>query len=250
MDYQPLAFSPSKKTNPLASKGDGFFYIDATAADGVNTRISITPAGGNAIVLKPGQWFRLEREVEKWDIASVDGTATFTGNIVIGSGDFGDSNINNTFKLDGGFANSVNVNNTIAQRVPVTLDTTQTITVRNGAMAYTNTYASTAASAANTAIQMLAAATNVNGAVLNKFDITGSAAAGTAIVVLAKATAPANIADGDVLFSGYVTANGGFSMSLDITKSGMPQVAAGKGIWYMSSASDFCVLRDALFTVL
>lgn len=224
----------------IPATGDLIVYESGTAAGAGDAHITIKPDFGDEIVLKPGQGVRFKQTATAFFIKVTDGASSVAGALVIGDGEFFDSNTNNKFTLDASFANNVTVMNTASNPVQITA----------ASMAYTNSYASTAASVANTAIQMLAAATNVNGVVLNKFDIGGSATAGTGIVVLAKSTAPANVADGDVLFSGMQIAGGPLQLSLDIAKMGQPKVAAGKAIWYMSTAADGCTIRDALFTVL
>jgi hypothetical protein len=51
------------------------------------------------------------------------------------------------------------------------------------------------------------------------------------------------------LFSGLIP-NAGTKVVMDISKDGQPKVAAGKGIWFISTNVDGNALRDALFTVL
>jgi hypothetical protein len=98
---------------------------------------------------------------------------------------------------------------------------------------------------------MLSAAANVNGAILNKFEIITQSAVAGAFAVVAKATVPANLADGDVLFSSnLVGASVIARVALDIGKDGQPKVAAGKAIWYICTQADSAMLRDALMTVL
>jgi hypothetical protein len=255
-------------TQIIPCVGNGIWF-ESGASTTSNPYVSVKPDTGAEFTLKPGQHCQDQSiQTGTWRITALDPTANITGRVIIGNGDFGDSNVNNTFKLDGTFVNSVNVNNTTAQRVPVTLDTTQSIGINNttanripvsldtsqtlqlatNTVAYNSAFTSTAGSSINTAIQMLPAASNVNGAILNKFDIIVSS--NTPFAVIAKATAPANIGDGDVLFCADANAATATKYSLDISKDGQIKAQAGKGIWYISTAADGCKLRDALFTVL
>lgn len=272
MSLQNYDFTlPIGKTFPISAPGKYVYYYAGTTPNitagtvlttAGNQAIRITAANGGATVqLMPGQSFRLgddDKAPSEWKITNVAGLEQITGSLLMGDGEFTDSNTSNTVKIDGTFANNVTVMNTTASRVPTTADLTQTIPVSiagtintsGSTVAYTHSYTSNAASAVNTAISLLAAATNVNGAYLQKFELIMNAAANGAGVVIAKATAPANITDGDVLFSGVINPTVGNRMSLDVSKDGQVQVAAGKGIWYISSQIDGALLRDALFRVL
>lgn len=276
------------KTQEVAAQGRYLYYYDGTTpnvtagtvpATSKNLQIKVVAGTtGASVLLMPGQSIRLadtEKAPSMWKVTNAIGAETITGTLLVGEGEFHDSNVSNTLKLDATFANSVTVTNgvgapvpvavqgnvTIANpsieiandvgnRIPVTLDPTQVIQTAQTVMAYTASYSSTAQSVAGTAVQMLAPATNVNGVILNKFENLIQVSGGsTTWVVLAKATAPANLTDGDVLLCGQALASG--RVSLDISKDGQPKVAAGKGIWFYSSGvSDQTLLRDALFTVL
>lgn len=225
----------------------------------------------------------------QWTIRNSKGIDIIEGFVLIGEGDFNDNNTSNTsyVKLDASFANNVKVmnsgageavpvslvnaqvevmndagnplpvsvpaglklTNTTAERVPITLDPTQIIRTSGAIMSYTASYSATGASSGGVAIQMLSAAANVNGAVLNRFELLGSTTTNSNIAVLAKATAPANIADGAVLFSSALTSTTS-RHSLDVAKDGQVQVPPGMAVWYISSNTDSASLRSALFTVL
>lgn len=254
------------KTQQVAAQGRYIYYLagstplidgGTTPAAAGNQAIKCV-SGSTSIVLMPGQSLRLpnsDKSPSTWMLSNDKNAETITGRVLVGEGDFRDSNTSNTnyLKLDATFANNVKVSNTAAERVPVTADLTQTIpvsiagivNVSEGLVSYTHKYVANTASLANTAIPMLAAATNVNGAVLEKFDV--SIGAGTFFTILAKATPPGSTSDGDVLFmsAGPVGVN-----SLDMAKNGRIKVPAGLGIWYISQGADASPLRSALFTVL
>lgn len=267
MHSYPLNLAPGAARD-FTAQADLFVYESgAVTPDTGDLRIIVKPDTGGEIVLRPGQRFRLApgAKATNWNVKANDAAMTITGSLVIGAGEFDDANTLNTFKLDGTFTNTVKVsnttaervpveldaaagikiNNTTAQRVPVSLDSQQSINVSGALVTYTHKYVGNTASLAQTAIAMLAAASNINGAVLEKFDV--NIGTGTLFTIVAKATPPASTSDGDVLFmsSGPVGVN-----SLDMAKSGRIKVPAGMGIWYVSQAADNSNLRAALFTVL
>lgn len=257
------------------------FYIRSGAERVVNddyeSRIVVKPDNGNDIVLRPGQRFRLPpgERANQWQIRSYDGTTDIDGQIIIGSGEFEDSNTVNKFKLDATFSNTVQVSNTTAQRVPVTLDTAQTLPVSmtatkinnttaervpvsldpaqvfntsEGTVAYTKAWASFAALAAGAAVQVLAPAENVNGVILNMFKTYGAfnPATNGAVSLIAKTTAPTNANDGDVVFMAMYPAGVGELQEL-------PRqivIPAGKGLWLYPSTGESNGCRQALMTVL
>jgi hypothetical protein len=283
MQTYPLKLSPTKDTEILHVQADLFVYESGDASVG-DTRIKVKPENGAEIVLRPGQRFRIVDTAQRWIVSLFDTAADLTANIIIGSGEFDDANTLNTFKLDATFANNVKVTNAGAgqaipitapaslpvsvqggplpvsiqnlsleiandsgNRLPVTLDPNQVLNTMGNSVAYTTSYASTVASVTNTAIQLLSPAANVNGAWLNAFTVIPGQP-GVMFSVLAKATAPANIADGDVLYTNY--GGSGQKYQLDIGKDGQVRVPAGKGIWYIANANDGAYIREALMTVL
>jgi hypothetical protein len=243
---------PINKTQDVSADGTFVYYYSGSTPSGLDPSIILKAGTGAEVILKPGQSIRLapdEPAVSTWKTRQLSNLETITGKLLIGTGDFNDANINNIFKLDATFANQVTVTNDAAHRVPVTLDTTQTLNVAGSTVAYTTSYASTAASVGGTPIQLLAPATNVNGVVLNKFELISNPGAANTVVILAKNGAPASITDGDVLWSAQISA-GVNRTALDQSKDGQIKVPAGKGIYYLSSVNDVATLRDALFTVL
>jgi hypothetical protein len=268
MQSYNLVLSPQQSYSAIQATGDLFVYESGvTAPDGGERRIVVKPDADAEIILRPGQRFRLAPgdRASAWAVRTLDPTVSLTGSIIIGAGEFDDANTLNTFKLDGTFSNTVSISNDAAHavpvaiqtpngaRVPVALDPSQFVNASSSnIMAYTNSYAAAGApSAVNTAIKMLDPALNLNGAILNKFDNIVSRGAMTLMryAVIAKATAPANITDGDVLFSGFFNGSGVQRVSMDVGKDGQPRIVAGKGIWFISDVADESVMRTALFTV-
>lgn len=250
MQTYPLALAASNNFGTrISSLGSQIVFESGTSTG--DSHIRVKTDTGDDIELKPGQQVRFVKPVTQWYVSSLDGTSAINGKLIIGDGDFTDSNISNTFTLDSTFANTVKLNNTTAERVPVTLDVTQELKIKGGIVAYTKAYSSSAESAVQTGIQLLSAAENVAGAILHKFEIITRLTVAYQYSILAKATAPANIADGDILFSEVLTGAQLMTKSkMDMGKDGQIQVPAGKAIWYFTTNLDSCLLRSALFTVL
>jgi hypothetical protein len=103
-------------------------------------------------------------------------------------------------------------------------------------LASTGFYSSVAAIAANTAEQIFSPAANVNGAILLSASFSDSENAGFAASFVAKASAPANIADGEVIDSTSITvvaAVAGAFMRLPKEQF----ISAGKGLYFISNSA-------------
>jgi hypothetical protein len=226
----------------MPCQGNGFWFESGTSSTS-NLYIIVKPDSGAEFRLKPGQHVQdRDNTTGSWRIRAEDPTAVITGSVIIGSGDFADNNTLNKVTLDATFANNVTVMNSTANRVPVALDPNATLQLASNIVAYTHKYAvAGGATATATAVNMLAAATNVNGAILNKFEAIDSAGSTCSMAVVASAVAPTSLADGDVLWSAIV----GTGMNKHEIK-----VPAGKGIWLITDNNVSYTLRDALFTVL
>ncbi|WP_228892545.1 hypothetical protein [Pseudoduganella aquatica] len=262
MQSYPFALDATNPSVTIAVAGDLFVYQKGISTG--NAELSVKSDIGGEVDLIPGQRIRLPGKPTRWTLKVKDGVSAVTGKIVIGSGEFDDANTLNTFKLDGTFSNTVKVSNTPAEalpvtfgaitvgntsanRVPVALDPNLALNIASGStVAYTHKYISNASSAANTPIELLTAATNVNGVVLEKFDLL--AGSSCTFVVLAKATAPVSPTDGTVVYGS--NASGNAYVSMDLQKNGRVKIPAGLALWYMSFQVDSASLRSALFTVL
>jgi hypothetical protein len=233
MDYYNIDLSPTRKVNPFNAQGKAFYYVDATAAGGVDTRITVTPAGQPAITLKPGQSFRLQEAVNSWQVVNADSGATFAGNIIIGSGDFDDNNA------------TINGVVTVAMQGTPTVNLSAGTKVQEELIAYTGSYVTKAGFAANSITQVLAPAANTNGVIVNRtvFNLNASGE----IVLLAKASAPANITDGDMI--DYFSNNG--TGNLASVKTDSIKVPAGKGLYLVTGSTVVPTLINAItYTVL
>jgi hypothetical protein len=268
--------------------GTGIWYESGTSTTS-NTYIVAKPnGGGTEVTLKPGQHFQdAQNPAQQWTVTALDPTAGITGRLVIGNGDFGDSN--GQFTMGG--TGNVNVANLPAAPVPIAAGTgvtlpvsiagtlpvsmaagvavsnlpaapvpiaagtgvtlpvsiAATVTTTQAPMTYTNSFESFGIMAG--AQNIVTAASNVNGAILNQTLVSTTATSiANTFAFLAKATAPTSLTDGDVLdvISVAATTVNNFQNQSPI------KVAAGKGIWMYpyttTTASN--VLISALATVL
>lgn len=251
MDYQNISFSALRKTNVFSLVGDGFWYVDATPSDGsVDTRIRVTADNGNTIVLKPGQHFRLENAVLGWTIASMTGAEAFTGNIIVGNGDFGDDVL--AVKLDATLANNVTVVNGAGAPVPVSIqggavevtnDAGNPLpvslsgvgTVQENLVAYTGAYTTASAIGMGTAVEIVSAAANTAGITIHSAFIEPNNTADAFVTsFLAKATAPASVTDGDMVMisKGFTGATGMVTLPQKV------RIPAGKGLYIIRNSNE------------
>lgn len=286
MQYQNITIQPGTSVN-LQIPGTGIWFESGTTST-LNSYIVVKPnMGGGELTLKPGQHFQDNHQnVDQWNISALDSTATITGRIIIGNGDFGDSNVNGTFQL----SSAVQVNNLPANPVPIAAGTGVTLpvslagtsnvaipagtTVTNaagspvpvvagtgvtipvsiagnvntsaGPMTYTNSFA-TSTTSSTTALAIVTAAANVNGAILNQTLVSGFPTNQVRYAFLAKATAPTSITDGDLLDFVFCT-----STTFSNFQNQSPiKVAAGKGIWLIADVATAAnMVVGALTTVL
>lgn len=236
---------PANKNREVSAQGRYIYYLagttaNLTASNGVtgqgNQALKVTPGNtGASIILLPGQSLRLPAEDKQpsvWRIENYKNAEEITGTVLIGEGDFHDSNTNNLIRLDASFANNVTVMNDVAHRVPVAIDTSSRLPVAldpsvpmNTAvlMTYTNSFNSLAV-AAGGPTAVITAVQNVNGAIIEQI-CTGNAAAAS-INLLVKATVPANAFDGDVM-----------NIGLPAVYTTRQKVAAGKAVWVWPQGS-------------
>lgn len=95
MQSYPMALSAAVPSAVFMSEADLFVYESGVSLVGDN-RIIVKPESGAEIILKPGQRVRMAADREKtrvWYVRSFDGVSVITGTIVIGSGEFEDSNL-------------------------------------------------------------------------------------------------------------------------------------------------------------
>jgi hypothetical protein len=231
---------------PFATVADLFVYESGAATGGTDTRIMVKPDTGAEIVLRPGQRFRIDKASKKatrWQVHAFDPAVTITGSIIIGSGEFDDANTLNKFTLDASLANNVTVMNTAAARVPVTLDTTQIIQTSGGVIAYQKSYNMTYL-ALGQVINIVTAAQNVNGIMVNRTSMVGTATpSGVEAAFIANAAVPTGSADGDVI--AWVPAIPGLYVD-----DAQIKIPAGRGLWLINGGVAGGSMKSILYTIL
>ncbi len=115
---------------------------------------------------------------------------------------------------------------------------------------YGSAFASNAGLTANTAQQVFSAASNTKGAWVNAANAMSysSASVGT-LALIAKSSAPANVADGDVI----ALSGAGALMTGNLVNyltQGRVFIPAGKGLYFISSITESGGTRSATYTLL
>lgn len=145
-------------------------------------------------------------------------------------------------------AGSVSVTNFPATQ-QVSGSVSAAITTPENPQVYGASYASNATLVANTAVQVIAPASNVAGVIIHQASMSMYFSAGSGFgCLIAKSSAPANNADGDVL----LTNGSGATAQVFNTASikGPIKVPAGKGIYFINSGSEGSGLRSCQYTIL
>lgn len=212
------------KTQQVSAQGRYIYYlsgstplIEGAATPGAgegNQAIKIRPGqNGQEIILMPGQSLRLpanSKSPDSWKISNYKNAEVITGLVMIGEGEFQDSNTQNTFKLDGAFANNVTVNNSAASPIPVSMKEAAILTYN---------FSKTIGNMSVGANVLIAPAENVNGVIIERLfcNVTGP-------VFMAHTAAPVSLATGDHLLTpGYPEAAGAAIQRI--------RIAAGKGVY-------------------
>lgn len=248
-----------------AADGDLFVFESGAVTGTSDQRIAVKPGMGSEILLRPGQRVRVRADQRHtmWYVRANDPVGVVVGSVIIGSGDFSDSNatvaagsmtINNStaqrvpVALDPALrvpvaldpVAAIQINNTTAQRVPVTLDPAQVLNTSGAVMAYQTSFNTTAE--INAGLQIVSPAANVNGVIVNQWFIVGGPSGGP-VAMLGKATAPTSYLDGDVLDMVESTNGARFKMTNQF------KVPAGKGLYLYGIASSTSN-KSVLYTVL
>lgn len=269
-------------TQEIGSPGRYLYYLTGVTpliAGGVtpsaagNQAIIVQAGGtGDSIVLMPGQSIRLDggdKIPGSWRVSNHKRNEVITGQILIGSGEFRDSNILNTVKLDLTAANQVTVQNasiatTVSNEVEVKNDAgnplnisvvgtpavsiSGTATVQENILAITGGGTSTAVFQ-NAVTQILSAGANVNGVIIQSAQgAFSNGGAGSGLAVLIKSGSfPAHIGDGITIAGAQVSSNqmGNFNMANKI------RIPAGYSIAIVVGAANLLAAQAGVtFTAL
>jgi hypothetical protein len=215
-----------------------------------DTRIKIKPNTGAEIVLRPGQRFRLapDSNATHWEVSALDPSVALVGYVIIGSGEFDDANTLNKVTLDASGINNVYINNTPAQRVPVSLDTTQTLNQSGIILSYTNhVEMGSVAVAAGSTTQLISGASNANGMIVNRWLIDGGPAGG--VVSLAGKNAPGMATAYDGALLDLWTSAAANRQKSDLSQ-GMLKIPPGWGLWLWSTNAGTFQSINVLYTLL
>lgn len=243
MQTYPLALAASNNFGTRISAYGSQIVFESGTSTG-DKHIRVKTDNGDDIELKPGQQVRFTNSVSQWFISSLDGISAITGKLIIGDGDFTDSNISNTFTLDSTFANTVTVSNTTEQRIPVSLGTGP-VQTKEVAMEYTNSFSSKAAT--NAGLQIVAPGANLNGIEVKKVLVTSGGTGIGFLSILAKTSMPANDSDGDLIEVVPVTTSG----AAIYRSEPYVKIPAGKGLYAFGSTDTSTGLsKNILYTVL
>jgi hypothetical protein len=256
------------RTQEVSAQGRYLYYYEGTTpnitagvalATSKNQQIKVTAGTtGASVLLMPGQSIRLaadETSPSMWKITNANGVEVITGNLLIGEGEFHDSNVSNTIKLDATFANNVKVTNDLAARVPVQLDPNAVINVAGNTVQFTHSYSDSTMAAATQVV--INPAQNVNGAYVEFCDLAIANVAndsdGGSVTLVLKTSAPANQTDGAVILAavtGYSSSTNGFScLSVHEKLTNRIKLPAGMGL-YMVQTGLLVAVKSVLYTIL
>jgi hypothetical protein len=123
---------------------------------------------------------------------------------------------------------------------------------RDVGFVYGTAISTTSAGAANTAVQLIAPGTNVNGVILWRASVAGRGVTPPLLMgILAKSSAPATVIDGDVLVGTDASAETAGPVSFCFGRLERAVfVSAGKGIYKMNSQAEANAYASILATVL
>ncbi len=232
-------------------QGNGFWFVNGDPEiEDADTHIVLRPDTGDEVYLKPGQSVRLNKLATTWNISSLAGGG-ITGEIIIGNGDFADSNTTNSVSIES-VVGTVPVSGPDGDPVVVEIDTTSgavAVALEPGAsvtespITITNSHAATGNIGANTSTAILLPAANVNGVVLLSAFIEKSTLGH--FTLLAKASAVTGQVDGTVLIHIPQAAAAGEYFELPARL----KVPAGMGL-YMWTNNTMAIYRAINLSVL
>lgn len=197
-------------------------FYELTSGGGADPRIRLKSLGGGINVeVLAGQGYRLPVPVRGLVVENMSGVA-LTGKLAISpesTGGFEDDRITGTMSLDA-----------------LTLAALEYVQVRPEAA--TGGFVSTAALAANTAVNVFSAASNPNGSIVLTADISEFDPTQGQGGFLAKATAPANVTDGIPIL--MCRAIGAYDITNHYSGGTLQQaqmVAPGLALWYIRTSA-------------
>jgi hypothetical protein len=274
LQYYDLALTLNQRDKEFAAQGRFIYYNTGTTplitagtalASSRNQAIRVRPfAGGQDIELVPGQGYEIspdEKSPVAWRVSNSNQVETISGQLMIGDGKFIDNNTSNTIRLDATLANNVTVMNTVASRVPVTLDVTQQLrldpayplTIAGNTVQYTNAFADNGTGAV-TATVVFTPAANVNGAYVEfaEFSVSNVSSNQYTGTLLAKTSAPATNIDGDVIMTAACVGigTGTVPAQVNITLPVRIKIAAGKGLYLNQTANAATAQKTVLYTLI
>lgn len=219
-----------------AAAGDFIRYSIITVGTS-GPRIRVKTDSGDDLVMKPGDKVRTGKRFTRLMVSSYDATAV-TGFLQVGEGSFDSDSVVGNVTVDG---------------TVVVSSVTATVTAKDEGITYGASFASTTALAANTAENVIAAASNLAGYVVWAANFLNNRSTQiTNASLVAKATAPGTVIDGDVLLwpSSWMVTTNEFVSGGELKRA--VRVALGKRLDFMStSAEDNTPTgRRVLYTIL
>lgn len=101
MQYYDITVAANGRQD-VQAPGTFFYYLNGNAGGADNTITLTLGMGGTKVVLKPGQSVRLPdgaKEISDWVIGNYANSATILGQVLIGRGDFKDTNVVGTVQV-------------------------------------------------------------------------------------------------------------------------------------------------------
>lgn len=202
-------------------------YDEGSGTGTPKIRIKALSTGEFDVEMVPGRQIKLPEIVRGLVITNLT-AAAITGKLTIGAGDISDNSLVGTVTLDAATLAAL-------ESIDLNAATVNSLT-RPGRT--TGSFSSQGALAANTALQVFAAASNPNGAIILSAGSSDYSASGHApVALISNATVPANPTDGDVYgvaVSGSPNAasqHGGFNIQTPML------VPAGHGLYFISGVA-------------
>lgn len=211
-------------------------YDEGSGTGTPKIRIKSLSGGAFDVEMVPGRQIKLPETVRGLHISNMT-AAAITGKITIGAGDISDNSLVGTVTLDAATLAALATTGLDA----ATLAALEQINVRPELRSAS--YQQLANMAANTPDTIFSAASNPNGAILlDAFGSGHSAGSPVQPTFIAKATAPANVTDGEVIYSAPCVGYGGGTW---VNAGDMPApryIPPGTGLYFLvTDPATFCM---------